>query len=99
VYTLAELVRFVADTSGNPRAVIALGPGLSSLQARVMERLPGALLTRDNLASMQVDNVCDAGFPARFGIEPARLEAIAPEYLAPRAQHSRYDDFRARSGR
>jgi NADH dehydrogenase len=99
VYTLAELVRFVADASGNPRAVIALGPGLSSLQARVMERLPGALLTRDNLASMQVDNVCDAGFPARFGIEPARLEAIAPEYLAPRAQHSRYDDFRARSGR
>ena len=40
VYTLAELVRFVADASGNPRSVLALGPGLSSLQARVMERLP-----------------------------------------------------------
>ena len=99
VYTLAELVRFVAAASGNLRPVLALGPGLSSMQARVMERLPGSLLTRDNLASMQVDNVCDAGFPARFGIEPARLEAIASEYLAPRAQHSRFDVFRAHSGR
>ena len=99
VYTLAELVRFVADASGNPRSVLALGPGLSSLQARVMERLPGALLTRDNLASMQVDNVCDAGFPSRFGIEPAKLEAIASEYLAPHAQHSRFDVFRAHRGR
>ena len=99
VYTLAELVRFVADASGNPRAVFPLGPGLASLQARVMERLPGSLLTRDNLASMQIDSVCDAGFPPRFRIEPERLEAIAPSYLAPRAQHSRFDTFRAHNGR
>jgi NADH dehydrogenase len=99
IYTLAELVRYVAETSGHPRPVVALGPALSSLQARVMERLPGSLLTRDNLASMQVDSVCDAGFPERFGIRPAALEATAPEYLAPRAQHSRFDEFRAHGGR
>ena len=64
-----------------------------------MERLPGKLMTRDNLASMQVDNVCDGPFPERFGIEPAALEAIAPEYLAPSAQHSRFDLFRAHGGR
>jgi NADH dehydrogenase len=99
VYTLEEIVRTVADIAGHPRPVIALGPGLSSLQARVMECLPGALLTRDNLASMRVDNVCDAGFPARFGVTPVALEAIAPEYLAPRAQRSRFDTFRAHGGR
>jgi NADH dehydrogenase len=99
VYTLEELVRFVADTTGHPRPIAALGPGLSALQARVMELMPGSLLTRDNLASMRVDSGCEHPFPARFGIEPAALEAIAPEYLAPSAQHSRFDLFRAHGGR
>ena len=99
VYTLAELVRYVAETIGHPRPVVPLGTRLSTLQARVMELLPGSLLTRDNLASMQVDNVCDGAFPDRFGVVPAALEAIAPEYLAPRAQHSRFDLFRAHGGR
>jgi uncharacterized protein YbjT (DUF2867 family) len=99
VYTLAQLVRYVAQTSGHPRPVWALGPGSSALQARVMEWLPGSLLTRDNLASMQVDSVCDAPFPARFGVAPASLEAVAPEYLAPAALQTRFDLFRAHGGR
>jgi uncharacterized protein YbjT (DUF2867 family) len=99
VYTLAEIVRFVAETTGHPRPVLPLGPALASLQARVMEWLPGPLITRDNLASMQVDSVCDAAFPARFGVTPAALETIAPQYLAPRALHSRFDTFRAHGGR
>jgi len=99
VYTLAELVRFVGETAGTPRPVVALGSALSRLQARVMEWLPGPLLTRDNLASMQHDNVCDADFPAVFGISPLALEAIAPEYLSPPSRHSRFDLFRAHGGR
>jgi len=99
VYTLAELVRYVAEITGYPRPVVPLSPGLSMLQARFMEWLPGPLLTRDNLASMQVDSVCDAAFPARFSVVPMTLEAIAPEYLAPAAQHSRFDLFRAHGGR
>ncbi|HKU86529.1 MAG TPA: complex I NDUFA9 subunit family protein [Casimicrobiaceae bacterium] len=99
VYTLEELVRYVCEVSGRQRPIIRLGPALSSFQARVMEWLPWPLMTRDNLASMQVDNVCDAGFPARFGVVPAALEAIAPGYLAPSAQHSRFDAFRAHGGR
>jgi hypothetical protein len=45
-----------------------------------MERLPVKLMTRDNFHSMQQDNVCNCTFP--FGITPARLEDIAPQYLA-----------------
>jgi uncharacterized protein YbjT (DUF2867 family) len=99
IYTLGELVRYVAETSGHPRPIAPLGPALANLQARVMEWLPGPLLTRDNLASMQRDNVCEGCFPDLFGIAPAALEAIAPEYLAPLARHSRFDVFRARGGR
>ena len=98
-YTLEALVRYVAETSGHPRPIVPLGPGLASLQARVMELLPGPLLTRDNLASMQHDSVCEGPFPPEFGIAPTPLEAIAPEYLAPIALHSRFDTFRASGGR
>ena len=99
VYTLADLVRYVAETTGHPRPILPLGPGVAGLQARVMEMLPGSLLTRDNLASMQVDSVCDGAWPDRLGIAPSALEAIAPEYLAPEAQHSRFDLFRTHGGR
>jgi NADH dehydrogenase len=96
VYTLEALVRYVAETSGHPRPIVALPPALANLQARVMEWMPRPLMTRDNLASMQRDNVCDGPFPAEFGIRPAALEAIAPAYLAPLSRHSRFDVFRLR---
>ena len=98
-YTLQELVAYAAETSGHPRPIVPLGPGLANVQARVMEWLPGPLLTRDNLASMQHDSVCEGAFPREFGIIPTALEAIAPEYLAPVSLHSRFDTFRANSGR
>lgn len=98
-YTLEEVVSYVAQTSGHPRPIVPLGPGLANLQARVMELLPGPLLTRDNLASMQHDSVCEDPFPRAFGLTPTSLEAIAPEYLAPIALKSRFDTFRANSSR
>jgi NADH dehydrogenase len=61
--------------------------------------LPGPLMTRDNLASMQQDSVCDCPFPPVFGVSPAAIEAIAPGYLAPTSIRSPYDDFRAHGGR
>ena len=49
-------------------------------------------MTRDNLASMSVDNVWARGLPLRCSAStPAALEAIAPEYLAPAAIRSRFD--------
>lgn len=98
-YTLEELVRLVVDIAGRPRPILALGPALSQLQARVMEWLPGPLLTRDNLASMQHDSVCDGAFPPIFGVTPVALEAIAREYLSPSSLQTRFDLFRAHGGR
>lgn len=99
IYTLRELVEWVAETTGHVRPIVPLGPALSRLQASVLERLPGKLMTRDNLASMSQDNVCRCAFPEIFGIRPAPLEAIAPEYLAPSAIRSPYDEYRAHGGR
>jgi NADH dehydrogenase len=98
-YTLRELVRYVGEVSGHERPVVALGPSLARLQALALEMLPGKLMSRDNLASMERDSVCDCPFPAVFGVTPTALEAVAPTYLSPAAAKSRYDDYRAHSGR
>ncbi len=99
VYTLRELVAYVGKVTGSERPIITLGPGLGRLQALALEMLPGTLMSRDNLASMERDSVCGCDFPAVFGVEPTALSAIAPTYLSPAAERSRYDAIRTTSGR
>ena len=99
VHTLRELVRYVGNVTGRPRPIVGLGPTLASIQAFALEHLPGKLLTRDNLASMQKDSVCDCAFPAEFGIVPQALETVVPSYLGPNAIKSRYDGYRVRGAR
>ncbi len=96
---MRELVRYVGELTGHKRPILPLGRGLASAQARVLEWLPGPLMSRDNLASMEKDSVCDGAMSTRFGFAPTALEAIAPTYLATTAIKSRYDQFRAQSGR
>lgn len=98
-YTLGELVRYVVQTLGHRRAVVALPSSLANLQAMLLELLPGKLMTRDNLASMSVDNVCSTEFPAVFGFRPAPLEAIVPQYLAGTSSRARYSGYRYYAGR
>ncbi|HST01841.1 MAG TPA: complex I NDUFA9 subunit family protein [Usitatibacter sp.] len=98
-YSLAELVGFVATTLGRHPKIVPLGPGLASLQAFLLEHLPGRLMTRDNLASMRVDNVCADPWPEDLGFEPSPLEAVVPEYMAPVTSRARYQRFRHFAGR
>lgn len=95
VYTLRQLVAYAAHLSGHPRPILALPQPLAWLQAALLELLPGALLSRDNLASMQLPSVCAAPFPAIFGFQPSALEAIAPAYLANATPRGRYDRYRS----
>jgi NADH dehydrogenase len=99
VYTLRELVDYVGKVTDNERPIVALGPALGRLQAFALEKLPGTLMSRDNLRSMEKDNVCGCDFPAVFGIAPIAVPAVAPAYLSPAAATSRYDGYRASSGR
>jgi NADH dehydrogenase len=98
-YTVRELVELVAQTTGRNRAIFPIPDWAANLQAAVLERLPGKLLTRENLRSMKVDYVCDGPFPEALGFTPAPLEAVAPEYLAGRNARARYNVFRYRAGR
>jgi len=98
VYTLRELVRMTGRAVGCPRPVVGLGNSLSYLQAAVMELSPVKLITRDNVRSMSVDNVCGCGWPEVFRFRPSALGAILPTYLG--SQRCRaYDGFRTRARR
>jgi NADH dehydrogenase len=87
IYTLRELVEIAMRLAGHQRFIVPLGKGLAALQALVFEHLPGSLITRDNVASMQVPNTSDTPYP--FG-QAAELETIAAGYLT-RARH--VDDY------
>jgi uncharacterized protein YbjT (DUF2867 family) len=99
VYTLRELVEYVVHALGLRRPVLGLGASLSMLQAAFLEHLPGRLMTRDNVRSMRVDNVCDCPFPDVFGFAPTPMEAVVPLYIAGVSPRSRYRWFRFRARR
>jgi len=99
VYTLRELMEYVCRTLGVRRPIIELNESLSLLQAAILERLPGGLMTRDNVYSMRVDSVCACAFPALLGFTPTPMEAVVPEYLAGVTPRTRYRWFRYRARR
>jgi uncharacterized protein YbjT (DUF2867 family) len=82
VYTLREIVEYVAKTAGIHRKVIGLGPAMSRLQAVIGEMMPGKPFTLDNYRSLQIDSVCKEGFPPVLGVTPTAMEAVAWHWLA-----------------
>jgi NADH dehydrogenase len=103
IYTLKELVQFAARASGHPRPVIGLPGSLARAQAIMMELAPGEpMLSRDNLDSMQRDNVASTQPyvpPPELGLELHPMESEAALYLAGQNSRSRLGNFRARARR
>lgn len=99
VYTFRELVQQVMNTLNIQRPIIGLCDKLSYAQAFMMELLPIKLMSRDNVRSMEVDSVSANPFPAIFGVTPAALEAVIPEYLVDETPRGAYDRFRRSAAR
>lgn len=106
VFTLRELVqlagRHAGINRGRGRPVIALPLALGRIQAFLMELAPGQpLMSRDNLASMQVDNVASGQVPGldALGIQACGAEAVVPRYLGSRGPRSSLDGMRRTAGR
>lgn len=80
-FTLKELVEYTAAHLGRRARVIGLSDGLSRLQARVFQHLPGKPFTLDNYLSLQADSVCSSNGLGELGIRPTDIDAVVPEYL------------------
>lgn len=82
IFTLQQLVEHAGIWAQHPRWVIPLAQPLAYAQAWLMEHLPGPpLMSRDNLASMQVDNILRGqalGLAALGMATPATLASVFP---------------------
>ena len=81
--TMRALLTYIMKEAGHVRPMIALPMGLARLQAAILEKLPGKLLTRDQLSMLARDNVATSGMPglAELGVVPSPIESIVPFYL------------------
>ncbi len=106
VMTLGELVhragQWAGVNHGQGRPVIGLPMWMGWLQALAMEMAPGEpLMSRDNLASMKVDNIATGQLPglSDLGISAASAAGVAPSYLGHRGPRSKLNSWRSRAGR
>lgn len=92
VYTFRELMVLLLAEIGRKRSLMNLPFGLAALEAAVLEWLPKPPLTRDQVRSLQRDNVVapDALGLADLGLTPTSLELVLPTYLDRFRRHGRY---------
>jgi len=98
-YTLRELVEYTAKLSNSSARIIPLCEALAYLQAGLMWLAPKPLMSPDNLRSMQVDSVWEAGMQSYPGWKPTALEAVAPTYIGRQVAKGRFGSFRHHAGR
>ncbi len=83
IMTLKAVIEFVVRETGRKRALIPLPFGLAKLQGTILQFLPGALLTRDQVLMLQTDSVGSGPLPdlRTLGISATAPPAIVPSYL------------------
>ncbi|MDR4307145.1 complex I NDUFA9 subunit family protein [Chelatococcus sambhunathii] len=87
ILTFEEILRYVLKETGRDRALAPLPFGLAKAQAKLLQLLPNAPLTVDQVTMLETDNVvsnearADGRTLAAFGIEPTPIEAVVPSYL------------------
>ena len=106
VFTLQQLVQksgqWAGIRQGKGRLVFGIPHALAWLQAFLMELAPGQpLMSRDNLASMEVDNIASGHTLGLkdLNIEAAAVSSIAPGYLGSKGLSTALNDYRANAGR
>ena len=84
VYSFRELMVLLLAQTGRRRLLVPVPFALGRLQAAFLELLPVRPLTRDQLRSLERDNVVSdtALTLADLAIAPTPVEAVVPSYLA-----------------
>lgn len=92
IMTMQQIYEWVLKQTHRRAVLYRVPAGLAKLQASVFERLPGKLITQDQLLMLSQDNIVqpgEQGFEA-LGIVPRSIEQCVPFYL---------DRFRSGGGR
>jgi uncharacterized protein YbjT (DUF2867 family) len=98
IRTLRECIELVLTEIDRRRMLVPMPWSLSAFSGSVLQKLPGRLLTSDQVRQLRIDNIVSEIALAEgrtftaFGIEPDSLAAILPTYLwrfRPRGQFER----------
>ncbi len=83
VWSFRELLAYILEQTHRKRLLLDVPMPLARVQARVLERLPGKLLTSDQLLLLARDNIVHPGMPglAELGVAPTPVELVVPAYL------------------
>ncbi len=87
VHTFRELMEFVLATVGRRRLLLPIPFGVMKVQAAVLQFLPRAPITPDQVELLRYDNVVsdeakrDGRTLEGLGIIPESIEAVVPSYL------------------
>lgn len=83
-WSMRDLIAWIMAQTGHRRPMFVVPAALATVQARLMEFIPGKPLTRDQLLLLRRDNVVAAGAAglAELGITPLAVEQVVPGYLA-----------------
>jgi uncharacterized protein YbjT (DUF2867 family) len=83
VKTFKELIEYMLKVTQRHRVVLDMPLALARFNALFLERLPGKLLTGDQIKLLQRDNVvaADALDLASLGLTPTPMDMIVPQYL------------------
>jgi uncharacterized protein YbjT (DUF2867 family) len=99
VYSLREIVSLVAKLTGRRRWIVGLPNFVGSLQALVMDFVPGRPFSSDNYRSLTIDSICTQDGLASLGIKPHSMLASARQYLGSLEDNARISHNRAAAGR
>lgn len=94
VWTMRELNAWIAAETRSPRPLVDVPDAAASLLA-ALQFLPGAPITRDQLAMLRAGSVARGDGLAELGIAATPLEAIAPAYLVRYRKQGRFNRLAA----
>jgi NADH dehydrogenase len=99
VFTLAQLVQFIAEHTGRRKLVIPLPDWASRMQAGILQYVPGKPFTPDNYLSLQTPNICREDGFGQLGITPTSLHNAGIRILEKDEKNHRLNRLRQASGR
>lgn len=83
VYSFRELMEMLLELTGRRRLLVPIPFALARMKAAVLGLLPDPLLTTDQVALLERDNVVSGTAPgfAELGIAPKNIDVVLPTYL------------------
>jgi NADH dehydrogenase len=83
IWTFRDLLVWILHQTDRHRRLIEVPIRFARIQASVLEKLPGKLLTNDQLLLLARDNVVTPGMPglAELGVVATPVDLVVPAYL------------------